>query len=163
MSAFNFFGGLARIAITISFVATLATVSGCAITPMQVQFDPCVGQVAGGATLGGLVGGVISGRTGAIAGAVSAGLATAIQGCRRHQAPRQVIVVVQPPETNTATQCQAVGWDVVRIDNRTYKCVPRPSTPNTKPCTRTVQGWENDPYAGLSRGLRSASDKQVPC
>ena len=160
----SLFGGFVRRVSTSLSVAVLMATSGCVIAPMRVQFDPCVGQVAGSATLGGLAGGILGGRTGAIAGAVGAGLATAVQGCHQQAQQGQVVVVTQPPNINMAAQCHAAGLLVIRVGDGTYKCViPIVLTPTVKPCTRTVQGWENDRYAGLSRGLRSASDKQVPC
>ena len=135
MSVINFFSGFVRRVSTSLSVAVLMATSGCVIAPMRVQFDPCVGQVAGSAT--------------------------AVQGCHPQG---QVVVVTQPPNINTAAQCHAAGLLVIRVGDGTYKCViPIVLTPTVKPCTRTVQGWENDRYAGLSRGLRSASDKQVPC
>ena len=154
MSFINFFSGFAHPAIAASFVAALVMTSGCG----------SIGAYAGAKATG------ASDRQ-AVGAAVGAALGDLFARDLGHQtrpnsqAPQgQVVVVVQPPEINMAAQCQAAGRLVIRVGDGTYKCViPIVLTPTVKPCTRTVQGWENDRYAGLSRGLRSASDKQVPC
>ena len=168
MSFINFFSGFVRLATTPSFVAVLVMTSGCVIAPMRVQFDPCVGQVAGSATLGGLAGGILGGRTGAIAGAVGAGLATAIQGCHpQGQAGQPMVARPQVIILTIADDCYRRGWPIRHIGGDNYTCDPPPAlvvnnarhnSTRTGYCLYTL-GSANDPYAGIRKGPRPANDE----
>ena len=164
MSFINFFSGFARPAIAASFVAALAMVSGCVIAPMRVQFDPCVGQVAGGATLGGLAGGILGGRAGAITGAVGGSLATAIQGCHPQGQAGQPMVA--RPQVVKVKDCNAIGGQLENLNGQVVCHIRSTRFPDT---TKTnggsfclyQTGWGNDQFAGLRHGAQSASDQLV--
>ena len=172
--SFSIFGGLIRCSLS---VAILMATSGCVIAPMRVQFDPCVGQVAGGATLGGLAGGILGGRAGAIVGAVGAGIATAVQGCHQQAQQGQVgQVVVARPQMVKEKDCTSIGGQLETLNGQTVcrVSIVKVSHPGvvfvergaTKPQQRLCvwkKGYKNSSYPGIPSdgSLQSADDERI--